>query len=686
MAAAPEPPTLSSNGRRLIEKMTELPRTWLTAATLATAVGISRRTVLRELPGIEQWMRSAGFRFLRSPGKGLLLDEDQERRALLLSLLETRGASNALSRQERRRQVLLTLLSAEEPVKIYALAHQLNSSDYTLSADLDAVEDYLRTWGIALRRRPGVGVWLEAPPEKLRRAAGTLLKTQLLEQDWQSFFHGTAPQGTPLAVLLDPETARTVWEVLQRFDEEEALHFADSHFLSLAVHLTLTVRQLRSGIADTGAPVPHTDAAQARRLAKRLEQALGVALPPAEVSNLALYLDAYGQSAGPDSREMNLRYLVAYLLNGVSEAMEVDLTPYPDLADDLCRHLRPMLLRLEHNTYTENPQLTLLQEQYPALWRATRAVCDKAQEALPIPAIPDGEAGYLAMHIGAVLEQENLAKMRLNAVVVCPYGMASSRFLAAQLARDFPVLNITACCAVRELDPAALRKQGVDLIISTAALQIDYPHVRINPILQAQDRALLQDAIETAQQQALTPSRSGKKPRSEQREALRYTVKLSAELLNLLKNVTIQRVTAPQSREALIHAASGLFCSDAQAALKVEQALLRREGLGDTYVKPLQALLLHCRTDALRECRLGYLCAEPPLYENRQRILGALVLLAPAEGDIPLEVMQAVSALLIEEPALIDALRKNERDRAAALLEAGLGQRFQHVLTMRLRP
>lgn len=685
MAVPQDLPTLSPNGHRLIEKMAELPHTWLTAATLANTIGISRRTVLRELPGMKQWMQAAGFQFLHSPGRGLLLEESQERRELLLSMLEKQTSPSALSRQERRQQVLLTLLCAKEPIKIYALAHKLNISEYTLSADLDSAEEFLHTWGIALRRRPGVGIWLEAPPEKLRRAAGTLLKTQLLEQDWQTFFNGTSPQKTLLTTLLEPEIVHTVWDVLQRFDEEEALHFTDSHIVSLTVHLSLTIRQLQHGTANSSTPPLSADTMQAKRLAKRLEQAFEVTFTPAEIANLALYLDAYGQNNEPDSREMNLRYLVTYLIHGISEAMEVDLTPYVGLADDLCRHLRPMLLRLENKAYIENPQLSLLREQYPVLWKATRAVCDKAQQSLPIPAISDNEVGYLAMHIGAVLEQENLAKTRLDVVVVCPYGMASSRFLAAQLARDFSVLNIVSCCPVRDLDPAELQKHGVNLIISTVPLQIDYPHIRINPILQEQDRAILQAAIETAQQQSIAASHSARKECPERRNALRYAVEMSAELLNLLQNVTIQRVPVPKSRDALIQAASSLFYSDAQAVGKIEQALHRRETLGDTYIKPLQALLLHCRTDVVQECRLGYLCAEPPLYENGKIILGALVLLAPAEGDIPLEIMQTVSALLVEEPALMEALRKNERCRAVELLESGLGQRFQHVLTMKLR-
>lgn len=127
--------------------------------------------------------------------------------------------------------------------------------------------------------------------------------------------------------------------------------------------------------------------------------------------------------------------------------------------------------------------------------------------------------------------------------------------------------------------------------------------------------------------------------------------------------------------------AAELFSTQPQAARRVEQALRRRETLGDTYIQPLRALLLHCRTDDVSGCRVGYLCAEPPVYEKGQIIQGAIVLLAPAAGELPREIMQAVSALLIEEPELIRALRADATGRAAALLEAGLSARFRQDMS-----
>ena len=134
---------LSANARKLIEQLLSLPQGWVTAATLAGSIGVSRRTVLRELPVVEQWMQAAGAHFVRNPGKGLLLDELPEQRDALRTRLNS-GDRKELSRAERRQQLLTRLLREQEPCKTAALAREFSVSESTLSADLDELETLRR--------------------------------------------------------------------------------------------------------------------------------------------------------------------------------------------------------------------------------------------------------------------------------------------------------------------------------------------------------------------------------------------------------------------------------------------------------------------------------------------------------------------------------------------------------------
>lgn len=196
-----------------------------------------------------------------------------------------------------------------------------------------------------------------------------------------------------------------------------------------------------------------------------LNRAFGLTLPPEEAQYLELYLSAYLGAEDPwgSAQEMELRNLEAALIREMEKALHTDLSGYTSLRDDLYCHLRPMLLRVEQNIRTENPQLDTIRTDYPGLWKATRAACDAVQQQFVLPAISDDEAAYLAMHFGAVLEQNAMFRLRLRVVVACPLGMGSSRFLASRLGNEFPSLQVEGCCSVRELNTADLRLDTFEL-------------------------------------------------------------------------------------------------------------------------------------------------------------------------------------------------------------------------------
>ena len=409
-------------------------------------------------------------------------------------------------------------------------------------------------------------------------------------------------------------------------------------------------------------------------------QAFGLTLPTEEVQYLEQYLAAYitgddGEKWG--AGEMHLRHLTGRLISEVGRAMCVNFSGYVSLRDNLFTHLRPMLLRVREQIHMDNPQLDTIQREYPQLWAATRAACDTVEMELALPHIPDSEAAYLAMHFGAVLEQNGALRQAARVVVACPLGMSSSRFLASRIEGEFPTLKVDGCCSVRELDPEQLHSRGIDLVIATVPLELAYPSITVNPALLEPDRALLRDAVQRLNGTVRTGTPAEPSAASAAEGGLRYTYRLTRSMVQMLDHLCIRTVCKPVSRQGLIDAASRLFCPNEDTSRLVAQQLRRREAMGDTYIKPLFALLLHCRTKAVSDCRFGYLQAQPPVYEAGKMIMGAFVLLAPDTDDpIPVEVMRMVSAQLIEEPELIERLRTGQRDAAVQLLEEKLDRLF----------
>ena len=663
-------PMLTDNGRRLIRKLSELPPVWLTAAALGESVGVSRRTVMRELPGMEKWLRAAGFRFVRSPGQGVRLEEAEDRRAALRVLLE--GGGMALSKSERIDRLLVLLFAAAEPVKTQWLAEKLDISEHTLLSDLGTADEWLRARGAAIKRRTGVGVWMEGTPENLRRAMGIRLRPQLTQMDWQQFLN-SRQAGTTLD-LLDRNDLQAVGSVLQAFERSGRFVFSDSAFVSLVLHLTLLAGQVRSGSLRAEGP-RGTAGREAAALLVSLEGALGVRLPAGEAAYLEHYLQAVsGEQDWDDPQELRISQLAALLIRGMERETGVELAGFSTFRADLCAHLRPMLLRIARGERIENPQLDAVRAQYPSLWESICRACAQAAKTLGLPALPDEEIGFLAMHFGAVLEECEKTRRRLRAVVVCPMGMATSRFLTSQLDREFPDIAVERMCPMRGLDAAALRAEGIGLIISTVRLHIDFPHIVVSAVLQEKDRILLQNAVEANRKLAL-----GETPAAPPAADVRYAGALSACIVELLDTIRIEEQPAPHDKIDLLRAAARMFCVRPADIRLTEQALARREAMGDTYIPPLKAFLLHCKTGTVNGCRLGYLRLRHSYQDKGREVLGAVVMLAP-DKDEPIwqRVMQEVSAVLIDRPALIEALRDGDRYGAGKLLEDDLNLRLGH--------
>lgn len=673
MSPIHQPAALSENGRKILNILLEQAGTWLTAAKLAECIGVSRRTVLRELPSVEQWLSDNDACLTRSPGVGIQLTASDE--VLNQVFQDLNSETPEMTRKERIQHLLIMLFHSSEPIKAYVMARELNISERTLKSDLDQLEEALLPFEIRLCRRPGVGTWLDGSPEALRRAIGSILRAELPSEDIHQLLLGGLPTSGVLSELLDPEITEGVLSVLRRFDSEEAIGFTDTGYLTLAIHLILSIQSMRSG---TEPPIPSTSAfsAPTRRLASSLEKTFGVILPDTERQYLENYLKANrpdrSRQGWDNADEWNLRHLASQLISAMEVTMDLEFSRYPALLNDLCCHLRSVLYRAEQGRPIDNPSVDLIKAQYPDLWNATRNCCDMLAETGEFPVLNDEEAAFLAMHFGAIIERENLLRLKIHAVVVCPYGMASCRFLISQLQKEFPTIQISRCGSVRDVSPEELEHDQADLVISTIPLEMDFPCVIVSTILTARDKELLQAAISQIKNK---PSRPKKRLHSEDWQGLYYAGKLSASISELLDTFVIDRIIAPGSRSALITRASQLFCPLEADAKLVESGLLRREAQADTYVKPLRAVLLHCKSSAVSGCRFGYLESTPPVYENGKIISGALVLLIPDDGDqARLEIMQSVSSLLVEDDRLITALRSGDRPGAIRLLRKGLAR------------
>lgn len=696
---------LSARSEKIIRILARFPSSKaVTAAVISEELGLSRRSVLRELPSVEKWLTHAGFELIRKPGSGLILNVSAERRQELLDMLgKTDAAHVAQSREQRQKLLHRELLAAKEPIKAQYFTERLGISEGTLASDLDEVADVLERYQLRLVRRPGLGIFIEGEEYARRQAIAAVVCEQINEQQLLTMLRGNEQGALPVFSRMmggiDDDIAEQVHQVLERFGEEEGIRFSDSGFIGLFVHICLALQRLRLGeqiqMEEERLGLLHTlrEFSAAQRMAQRLSEDLKMDIPPSEIGFIAVHLSgARIWPAGPrdltESSALDIRQTVIALVENVGAELQTDFRGDDVLINDLCSHIQPAIGRLRASIPLENPQLDSIMTDYPEIYSACEKGARTLCRTLSMRMIEPGEIGFLAMHFGAALERRRNQLRRVAVVIVCPSGIGTSRLLAAGLQREFPNLDLRDVMSVLSLDPEKLKSDGIELVVSTVPLDIKFRYIRVNPTLSLQDKMLLGTAIDALLLQkkvAPPPPVSTKKlPR---RDDVDFVGALGRELYALLDAVCIYNAPIVHARAELIEQAAMVFTSSLKNQQSIRTLFEARDQLADTYIKPFHALLLHARTSLVQQPCFGYVRLNPAFYEKGRVVLGAVVMLIPEgeRGEIGARIMSEISGLLLENRALIDSMRAGDVQGLTAQLETLLLEFYKKNVTDRLK-
>ncbi|MCM3729069.1 HTH domain-containing protein [Neobacillus cucumis] len=128
-----------------------------TVKDLADLIGVSGRTIHRDLKNIEDILNDYNLTLQKKSGVGVQLTGEKKGIADL-ELYLFNLSHTEYTPDERQTIMLCELLETNEPVKLLALATDLNVTIATVSSDLTKLDEKLKSFGLDLIRRRGYGV------------------------------------------------------------------------------------------------------------------------------------------------------------------------------------------------------------------------------------------------------------------------------------------------------------------------------------------------------------------------------------------------------------------------------------------------------------------------------------------------------------------------------------------------
>lgn len=659
----------------------------VTTAIISDELHISSRSIQRELPTVEKWLTAKGFRFVRKRSVGLFLDEPDDRRRELLTLLDATGTDipSADDRHNRQRQLLHALLFAREPVKSLTFMDQFGISEGTLTSDLNQIEKWFDKYHLRLVRRQGLGIFLTGSETARRQAVTSHLKDQ---------------KAIPEAEISESITD-SVAQIVSDGARTLHLNLSDNGYLRLNIYLSYSVCRIRQGEYITAEEAAFEDLtmepefAVAEYLMQKLRQTFRLPIIESETRYLAIFLTGIriwsaDQRDLTSKRDFDVHQITLALIQNVSGILDIDFDSDPQLARELGMHIQPAIGRIRAGIPIENPLLEEIQNRYDEVYQACTAGCIALSTSYGLPSFPPSEVGFISIYFSMALDRRAKLARRISVIIVCPTGIGSSRLLAENLHKAYPDLDIHGTTSAFHIEPEELAQNGIDLIISTVRLDTTYRYIYVSPLLNRQDRMLLDSKF-----QLILSQKNDRRPRAEKkvpetsftRKDIHFVSRTGAEIEYLLDHIRIGRAPVLQKRQEILAYAASLFSDTPEMESHFYEIMKKRDQIADTYMKPFHALLLHGKSPDITHPCFGYVHLEPPIYENARIILGAIVTFIP-ENDpdqVSAPIVSEIIGALMEQPELLKALREDDDERFTPLLETSLMKFYKETAADRLK-
>lgn len=629
---------------------------------LANQLGVSRRTIFRELDHVDRQLKDYGLTLESGARSGYILKGAQQGKDALLQEIEGSDSFDPRNREHRREKLLGMLLLEEENQKLYYYAQQLQVSEGTISNDLDFVENWLSGYQIKVIKRAGYGIRLKYAEADYRMA----LLAYAMKYDTGAIVKNDSRK--TLSILLD-----TASPMLKRTLTTQA-------YESLLLYLALMAERIQKG-KGVSMPAPPAEAEDSAlsALLSSIEHTFQIIIRQEERNFLLIFLRSRQTRyviGPPDSTwEDADRELVLNLVFEMAKAFDpghaYDLEQDDKFIEGLYAHLLPTMTRLRHGLKIENPLKEEILSRYKDVYEKSCAAGKILEEKLGCR-ISEDETAYLALHFGGALARRDYkrrSRRQVRAGIVCASGIGISSLLSARLQAIF---GRELQLKVLDSDMAAEEAQTLDFIVTTFALgPMEIPSIQVNQLLTDEDIKTIAAMVEhyAVKEQKQCP------PRQNQ---LRQAIQVTNEISSILNHFNIYKVPAGLDFASLAGLAAEIAGQDAAQREILLHELLEREKLSSQVIPEYGIALLHAKSKAVKNSLYYILLPESGCFTNpyMEHVKAAVVMFINRSDERETLAISAISQALFEDESYLTSITCKDEQSVRRLTERILNSYF----------
>ncbi|WP_436862788.1 BglG family transcription antiterminator [Mammaliicoccus sciuri] len=675
---------ISNREKSILKLLSERLHSFLTIHDIAQALGISSRTVHREMKSVEDTLNKYHLSLTRVPKLGLRIEGEPEDIDNFVQSLTEQNTID-LSDEERKVIILYNLIQSKDPVKLYSLANEIGSSTHTLNKIIEQLEPELHTFELSLERRRGEGLFLNGEEVNKRQLLARIMLEKLDGDSVYSvvedhFVYHTLNE-THLRGIVDIDRLFNVERLLM--DELGTLPYTltEASYLTLTIHIVLAIERIKQDghveIEDDilNELISTDEFKVSERLTNVLSDIYDVTFNHSEIAFITMHL-----------RGARRRHETTYENNDIHKQRVTELIEFVKdqgfsfkdedaLFKGLNLHLEPAINRLEANIETYNPLTEMIETYDQELFEA---VSSGLKIVFMNYHFPKSEVAYIALHFGGMLQAKQ--RRSLHVLVVCSSGIGTSRILSNRLKQHFSEITQTTEVSVSSLKSIDFSKY--DGMISTVAVDTKYPHITVNPLLPKQDAENVKYFLKLQQSVVHDPQNTQNQEQPLSYEDYDRTVTFIEESLALIQNMIVEKKKVTQLERYLIQTLSKHRVIDNTHTFS--EKLNSRMNLQGFALTGYPVAIPHLSDESIKKPQLIITELTKPLMlktiENEQQEVNWLVCMFIPRNSEQGQLMSEVSSLITEHLDDIDQLL-NDRVKIENTLKSFFLNKLKQKLT-----
>lgn len=461
---------------------------------LAGKLGVSSRTVHRELKNVKDTLKKLNIELISEYKKGVKLDLIQlEIEALTKYISE--NADKDLSSEEKKVALVYNLLLNSEGLKKSALAVELGVGEHTVDELITQMESQLTAFHLKIRKTRSIGVQLVGDPLSKQNFLASMMINELNSNSIYSVIENnfvfSSLVNNNVIGILEADNIFKVERLLM--DELVVLPYTltENAYLNLTLHIVLAIDRteheknvsIKEDLKEELKSSREFEVSQS--LTDKLQNEFGILFPEEEVYFITMHLRGSKRKSQSSLGVDSLENLIIAFIDQVSREMDYPFYAYPELKEGLILHIEPMLHRMDSGIITVNPLVETIRDNYPGLFEV---VGEKFSHYFNKEKLDESEIGFLTIHFGGILH----ANPRIEVTTVCSSGIGTSRILSNQLKSKFNNLYIRQELSISQLAETEIHAD--ELVLSTVPLDMDN-YILVSPLLDEHDEKKITEAI-----------------------------------------------------------------------------------------------------------------------------------------------------------------------------------------------